>query len=371
MIDFLKKVILFSLPVLGLFLFPSVVILTAREYVSFKDIVHTQEVFPESLFGFAYNGVSFYPYKEYLVRTKDPEVIALGTSRVMQFRKEFFTKDSVFINAGGAGKSLEDMENFVRNLPNQSSVRVIILGLDREILIGPYLSQDKKEEDLLPIRFSKIAVLMSRRIYLDYANKKFFLKDIFSTSKSTNHIGLVALLHGDGFRADGSYKYGSATKNLGRVSYVESQIKSYIETSANFSNKDTASVLKNLEQNLRAVERIILLAKEKNITIVGIMPPYPTPVHQIIKEQDKTLVTLSLELSEIFKKKGFSFFDFSSIEVFGGKETEFVDAIHGTDVMYLKMVIYMAEHSNSLDAYINVPSLVNILKKIKGDFLEF
>lgn len=370
MISFFKKLALFVLPLGLVFIFPSLVTYYGKEYFSVAKIVTIQSRYPETLFSFAYNAATFYPYKKKLVEISNPKVITLGSSRVMQFREEFFTPPSSFINAGGAGKSLEDIENFVKALTSTSSINVIILGLDKELLESPYHSKEIIKERILPVRFISIAVSMSRRIYLDYFAHKYSIRDLYDTSTHTNHIGLAALLHRDGFRKDGSYRYGGASVNPARLANVEAEIiakKDNIENSV-ITPTDTT---KNIEQNIQALKRILKDAKEKKIIVLGIMPPYPTDIYDALDKHDESFKVVSGEIWKSFRDNNFLFFDLSSIKTFGGKETEFVDAIHGTDTMHLKMIIYLIEQTNVLDKYTDIKSLKDILKKTKGDFLQF
>lgn len=371
MLVFFKKVIFFSLPILLLFTVPVFVVVEGREYVSTKDVVDTQSKYPESIFGFAYNDISFYSYKESLVATKNPKVIALGTSRVMQFREEFFTKDTLFVNAGGAGKSLADIERFVTNLPSTTTVQVIIIGLDKEILVAKPSPSKEIKESILPVRFTRIIVTMSRRVYLDYISHKNSFTDLMQASKQTSAIGLSALLHGNGFRSDGSYRYGSAVADQGRLPYVEAQVNQSVLDVTNKNNSLVEEETQNLKNNLTSISRILTLGREKRIIIIGIMPPYPTSIYKAMIGKDGTLEEISTKLSQIFKDEKSIFFDLSSLDTFGGLDTEFVDGIHGTDVMYLKMISYIVSNTNVLHEYTNSLLLNQLLKKSKDDFLSF
>lgn len=362
--------LLFVLPLCVVFIFPSVITYYGREYVSVEHVLRTQLRFPETLFSFAYNGSTFYEYKKKLVEATNPKVITLGSSRVMQFREEFFDPASSFINAGGAGKSLEDIENFVGALSSTSSINVIILGLDKEIFESPYRSLETGKDRWLPVRFIGVAVSMSRRIYLDYLAHKYTLRDLYDTSIHTKHVGLSALVHQNGFRKDGSYRYGGASVNSSRIAYVKSEVAgraNAIESNVGIVN-DKKIVI---EQNIQALNRILADAKQKKIIVLGIMPPYPTPIYNAMDKSDDSFKFISGEICKSFRDANFLFFDLSSIKTFGGKETEFVDAIHGTDAMHLKIMIYLIEETSILDNYTDIKSLKDMLKKTKGDFLTF
>ncbi len=368
MLVFIKKILFFTLPTLLLFAIPAFVIFEGREYFSTKDVVEVQLEHPESIFGFAYNDISFYPYKELLVATKNPKVIALGTSRVMQFREQFFTEEAQFVNAGGAGKSLADMERFISSLPAKSGIGVIILGLDMELFTEKGSVSENKER-LLPVRFVTTVIPMSRRIYLDYLSGKLHIENIIAANNTTNNIGLSALLFKNGFRSDGSYQYAGAMTNPDRLSYIETEFKQAVSKIKDDGDKDRAEQMAYLEQNSQIVNRVLIAAKQKGITVIGIMPPYPTSVYKEMLLRDKLLPLVTNSLSDTFKAQGMPFLDFSSIETFGGRDTEFVDGIHGTDLMYLKMMFKLKERKD-VKGYINEERLRGLLQNAEKDFLN-
>ena len=65
---------------------------------SYSDIVKRQ-IKNDSIYGTSLNQNTF-SYKLELIKNVAPKIIALGSSRIMQFRKEDF--NTSFINAGGA-----------------------------------------------------------------------------------------------------------------------------------------------------------------------------------------------------------------------------------------------------------------------------
>lgn len=368
---FLRKLIIVSIPLCFIMFFPCAVILLGREAVSFKEVVRIQELEPRLLFGFAYNAASFYPYKKYLVEIKQPKVIALGTSRVMQFRSDFFKNDSSFINAGGAGRSMEDIELFMHELHGDGSVKIVILGIDKEVITDTYSSKDKKSEEFLPVRFIKITVSVSRRIYLDYFAGKYTLSGLYKASKSSDNIGLSALLHGDGFRVDGSYRYGGSMSNPERLAVVSSQVESAVLEAKSVSDVEIARRKINLENNLRTLEKVIISSKEKGIIIIGFMPPYPTSLYKQLHLSDPSLVSTEKALAEIFERNNLPFFNASNLAGYDGKDSEFFDFIHGTDFMYSRILLSMSNKFPALGQHVNGVMLQNIIKNKKNDFLFF
>lgn len=376
MLLFLKKIIVFLIPVGVIFAFPVYIIITAREYVSINDVVTVQTLIPASIFGFGYGDISQIPYKEKLVAVKNPTIITLGTSKVMQIRKEFFIQPEKFVNAGGAGRTFGDIEIFIHDLPQESKIKIIILGIDQEMFYRSYDSGTVRKDIDGPTRFIKILSTMSRRVYLDYFSHKYVLSDLINNAKINSNIGLPAILYDSGFREDGSYKYGQAEHNPGRKEKVSKEIDAVAaQTKIAKLYESEGEENSQLEINIQALKRILDECKKRNITVIGVMSPYPTPIYEAMKQSKglayKESVVLPDKVRAIFASYTNPFFDLSSLATFSGKEGEFVDSVHITDVSQLRTIIYIAEHTRTLDSFVDVIKLKEILQNSTGDFLEF
>lgn len=375
MLIFLKKVIIFLLPVLLLFILPAAVIFFGREYVSSRDVVKIQTMYPDAIFSFAYNDISFIPYKKLLIEEKKPTIIALGTSRVMQIRKEFFKEPEMFVNAGGGAKTLEDMKLFLEELPTDSRVKTVILGLDQTMFHDVSESPEKRTEDVLPLRVANILTSMSRRMYLDYAAHKYSFSALVDASGSSHNIGLSAIMHGDGFRSDGSYVYYQASVDPDLFTKVEKELQQRGTEIQGYQDEFSDEQKQQMEVHLQTLSEILALCKRKGIAVVGFMPPYPPTVYNAFMGTKSfyrvMLTTTPKRVADIFSEYGYSFFNLSSVETFGGDETEFVDVIHGTDGMYSKIMIYLSERTKDLNGYTDIHSLKEMLKNTKGAFLPF
>ncbi len=375
MLTFIKKLIIFLVPVGLIFILPGIVVFFGREYVSVKEVVKIQKEFPSSLFGFSYSETPFFLYKKLIVEDRNSEVIALGTSRVMQIRKEFFINPESFVNAGGAARSLKEAKDFIEQLPKESNVKVIILGIDQEVLYGQYSNMGEMNEKSLVDRVLDTSVLDSRRMYLDYLAHKYSISEIIDGYKNKHDIGLSAIINGDGFREDGSYKYTKEENDKNLFQTVRGQLDKKIEVIKNANTSVLEYNSKELQSNLVVIKEILELCKNKNIKVIGFTPPiHPGVYEEMLKSNGlyhEMVVTGPKMTEEVFSSHGDVFFDLSRLSVFGGKETEFVDGVHGTDVMYLRMMIYLTNHTNILNKYININQLYILLRSTEGAFLKF
>lgn len=375
MMQFCKKVIVFLVPVCLVFVLPFFVIYFGKEYFTNKEIVTLQQANPGLLFGFAYNGSSKIAYKRELIDVYKPDVIVLGTSRVLEMRKEFFRNQETFVNAGCPcmAKTLEDVEYFVDTIQASSGVKVILLGLDFENFYKKDDSSVSTEDSTLHA-LKNTLFLTSKNIYLDYLSHKFSLSEVYARSHMSQNIGILAILHGDGFRADGSYQYNreknNKERNINVASMIERQKLLIIKTDHSTTKKESEIV----DANLKQLQRILDTASKKGIVVIGFTSPYPDEIYTSMRNSsgiyNDMVTTLPLEIKKAFLDHHMDFFEITLNDI-NAKDTEFIDSIHGTDKMSLRMLLYIGERSNSMREYIDVVLLRSILKNTKGDFLTF
>lgn len=375
---FIKKIIIFLIPVGLILIFPALVLFFGREYYSIEAGIKAQITKPETIFGFSYNNLGPI-YKKLLIDVMNPEVITLGSSRVMQFRKEFFTEPNKFINAGGGATGIDNIEEFIKRLPPDNKVNFIILGLDQEMFkVSPSvnLPLDSNSETYYQKNvFERFVVLLIKnwkKIYQDYFLKKFSLVELSKQSPKTNNIGISAIINKDGFRHDGSYQYGKVINGKNRIM----NLKLEIDKTLQLIKQDRSSFRYGESISKPAINylgNILKLSKERGIYVIGFLPPYANQTYQEMVSVDdsykKIVIDLPNELNSIFSNYDFSFYDFSDIRVLGANDNEFIDQSHGTDKLYLRMIIHMAEKNKELNQYTDLNKLKEILQQTNGDFL--
>jgi hypothetical protein len=86
---------------------------------------------PGALFGRQFLDQGLYRFKWIAIRRQDPAIIALGNSRVMQFRRGMFgARAADFVNAGGMVQHVRDLEQVVEELPVKGRLACAIIGAD-------------------------------------------------------------------------------------------------------------------------------------------------------------------------------------------------------------------------------------------------
>ena len=369
MLIFFKKLFLFLIPVGLFFVFPIAVFVLSREYYSIRDAINYQKQNKEALIGFAYSN-DLPGLKERLVSEKNPEILALGTSITGQFRKEFFVEPATFATASNGAITLDEMKTFIEKLPADNKTKLIILGFRSQTFLD--INEANVKE-----KFSLSGVLLKARlIYWDYLAGKFSLKDLWDQSQNTKNIGVNAFINNEGFREDGSYQYSKILTDPNRQNILKATIDSFVEGYQ--KNRESAGYRYAFsEATITSLNELLALCQQKNIYVIGFLTPYPPDKYQEIIRLDDVYKERALQLpktvKKVFSDYGFDFYNFSDISILGldKNNTEFVDSVHGTDKLYLRMTIYMAERNKQLLKYVDISKDRKLLENTKNDFLEF
>jgi len=319
------KYIIISLPVLA-FLLLIGLLNVSGEFQTIENVIDLQNSNDKIIFGPAYSNKDV-EYKTYNTLNRRPNILCVGTSRVMQFNKDSFS--DTFYNAGGIINRISQIPILLYYLKNTGYIpQTLIIGLDQYFFNENW---DKVDYDAMyEARINEHKVKMNPTpisIVGDiFRSKVDILKIIHSDS-----IGLNAKMHLNGFTADGMYYYGGLIVNN-------------IEWDKNFS--DTFSRIKKGEKRFEYAENINKKAiteflkirdfcTDNNISVIYILPPYAPSVWEKMIETnnykyiEKIFPLLSNLLSGNDNQK---IYDFSFIK--NSDDTQFYDGFHGNDEIY-------------------------------------
>lgn len=327
---FIRNIVLFLMPVLLYysvweipFYFAGVI---TKEISDVDECISFQRKTPDSLFGLGYSDPTQY-YKLANANYFQAPVIALGTSRVMQFKSLYF--NDCFYNCGGAvGGNYLEYKNFIENLSYKPEV--IILGLDAWVFNDNWNSQIGDTTSFFEIvkpTFKKKTIMM--KIREDYKIKWTF----WDLNSFTNNIGFNGIIKESGFLIDGSYYYGNVYRYPeNQLDYKFTDTLNRIETGRSrfeWGNHIDPETLIQLE---------ILLAycKDNEIQVVGFLAPFAPTVYKAMEDSNnyEYLKEITPSCRELFFRYGFSFFDYMNPIQLKVTDDYFLDGFHGSDVVY-------------------------------------
>jgi hypothetical protein len=328
------------------------------------------------LYGPAYSDQAV-RYKLLSTINTHPDVIALGTSRVMQFRRNFFKNDIKFYNAGGGVDKVEHFSLFLNQVLIEAKPKIIIIGLDQYFFNQSWIDSygsNYKERLLVDTSPEVIIQTSTLKIWQDIFSGKFSRRSLFGPSEENMLIGLNAIENHNGFRNDGSYLYGSFISDPDNP-----QNKDYLyrDTLSRIAS-GTSRFEYGTDLSPTALTDLALFLDEcdkHEIYVVGFLPPYADAIYQkmsTMPEQYAYMQKIMPALMPIFDKHGFTLFDFSNITTVGATDAEIVNGFHGSEKSYLRLFMIMAQNDPILNRFsADIYYLQTKLDETKSDFIVF
>jgi hypothetical protein len=328
--------------------FATLLLLRSGEYLPLDTIIEKQQK-TGGIYGSAVLMRGFY-YKQRLYDLRKPDIITLGSSRVLGFRQQDFAKP--FVNMG----SLSDLEEVVEVAETSFKTHVpklVILGVDfwwfhpqaenRAINRSPADSGISANDLFQPLSWLATGRVTPSQV----------MTIIGGTSPD---IGISGITQQDGFDAAGAHYYTSTVTgarppedfqfrfNLAKVQKGEKK----------YAHGEIVS-----EAQFKKFLGLLDLLKEKKIHVVMFMPPI---AERVYREMEKTkgykyVADLRKRLAGIAAERGIPFFDYHAGGPQGTQECEFVDTHHGGNVVYQRMLLDMAVRDAELRGRLNLAAI--------------
>lgn len=352
--------VLLILPVAGNWLY----LKNSGELLSVDEIARIQQSSANNnLVGLATRN-QFYYYKKAIYQITKPKVLILGSSRVMEFRKESF-KSSI-TNAGGAMNSINEGYSFIKEAFAANKPDLVILGLDywwfNEIAHKPL--QDVKpplklnhhislRSYLLPFSWlwqNKISISQ----YVEMLNPFLLFKNDYE-----NGIGVDAIVNNTGFSKDGSFVY---TKTInGHEKCIDEKFHLCLENlrtgGLRFQYGDKVHDL-----HFTHLVNMINEIKKQGTELIIFIPPNAPTIVSSMKSYESQFKYIT-DLTEKLTKMGLKVHNFHDPENLKSSDCEFLDGIHGGEITYVKILRQLALAEPALLSHVNLEYLAWVESK--------
>ena len=274
-----------------------------------------------------------------------PQVLALGSSRIMQVRHFIVSPKYSFYNAGGAIQKVPELSLFINKL--HDSPKLILMNIDQWWFNRAYLDADQPFDPSVYDEPELDILKLGRLIcdfYADVVKGKINLKKVFSS----DDIGLNAICNDIGFCADGS------PNSSDRIIIPEEQedynFKNVLERIR--EGKDRFQYGNQADSTQVCVlEDFLHQCVSRHIKVVAFLPPFAPYVYQRMKELGKYgyMPQLYGMLKPVFDKyEGCSFYDFTDVTDMGAHDYDFYDGFHGSEIIYNGMIRQMVRQDSTL-----------------------
>lgn len=366
-----KWVILWCIPlIIFMSLYGVVYLYLSSNYEnnSFQSIVKRQ-IENNSIYGTALNRNTF-GYKMELVKQIKPNIVALGSSRVMQLREDSFNES--FVNAGGAMNHLTEGIKFLNEMYSFHTPKYIILGLDfwwfNEAF--PQVKEFKYHlNDGMTLDKNKITTTYEYLQNGKVSSNTFFnmlkIGQINNPYTSYDNLGFSAIKTSDGFRKDGSYLYSKTL--FGIESTEDKNFKDTLQR-VNDGNKRFQFGSQLSHNRLKLLHEIIDLTTKKGSKLILIIPPVSNTVHTHMIYKNYSYIDL---LRNYIKTLGVENYDFHNLSILTTDDCECIDGFHGGDIVYKRIVAYIYSHTKNdeIKALIRIENVLSDIEFNQGKAL--
>lgn len=207
---------LFFVPLLGGAAFLEYALYASGESWPTTKVVEAQDGLDELIVSRSCFSQQFNVLKLAIMKARSPEIVVLGSSRVMQFRSFLFhPHEASFYNGGGMIQEVADIVTYVRMVRdgNVPRPRVVIVGVDhwwfpeRKRTASSWMNPEALRDEV----YDATAHVTAMRTMIWYMRNDYFpwqslVADGFLRSAGYGYpaTGMLAVVKGDGFRKDGS-----------------------------------------------------------------------------------------------------------------------------------------------------------------------
>ncbi len=400
----LKNIFILLAPLLIFYIASAFVLFASGELTSTDNVIRVQESSKNLvLYGQAYSQSHEY-YKLKSVLKREPQIIAIGTSRALQIRSAFF-KDVEFFNAAKVIRILRDYRPFLDAIPEGKEPEILIISLD-QFFFKPHEDMNQTNFDSLTTNNNdwlqaltfgppKLARRATDHLYsiatkkaVQFVSRSPNKKDVQSAAsisavttssilsspadlmEGARKIGLNALVANNGYRNDGSYYTGSFIADpKGAEDYLFKTTLSKISRGVGVFEESNIITKKSLNE----LDLILEECDRRGIHVIAFLPPYAHEVYEELRQtgRHKYLFNLSSELIPIFKKHDAAFYDYSDLKTIGSSDEEVIDGWHASEKAYLRIIIKLSENDSLLGQYTDIEYLKKRLSKSKSPFFVF
>lgn len=362
---FWLKLTLFVLPFAVAFLAVTGVMMYLGESMPLRWVVWHQQQ-DDVLFRYRY-GNRDPQFKQLSVNVRQPDVLALGSSRILQFRAGFINENSdVFYNAAGPAWRLPQVVDLVKGIDKAALPEILILAVDLPWFHEDYASSTMFDE----ISDFQNVFAVNRSVMQDVINGIWFGRTGFDTQEffareepggsGKMALGMRAIRDGHGFRSDGSEQYGDFL--IAEFLWQPQQRENHLEWMRNGENMylygDTYS-----QERLAMLEDLLAYTAEHDVFVVGYLPAYMPGLWVEMQERGNHTYKNALRerLPNVFAQYGYPLFDYSDGSAIGLTDEDFYDGWHISELGNLRIYTHMLQYVPELQAYSDRDALLDII----------
>lgn len=331
----------------------------SNEQIPMHEIIHRQQV-DGGLYGTAIHPTDLaYPLVLHSVRKAD--IAAIGSSRVLQLRGEFFS--SKFTNLGRAITNIPEAHESVRRMLEFHRPKIVLFGIDVWWFLPNYPQQSSfsyQANGGWPTqREAQTAVgwLLEGRV-----SKGDILHLV---SNPIPDFGVLAVLSNMGRDYTGSFH------QIGTVTGKQPSIDIHFQRSLEILQRGEAFFERAEQISPERWDRFLQVLREfqtNKVPVILFLPPFSGVVQDAMQEQGG--YGYIDDLRDKFKTLNVPVFDFTDARPLGATDCEFLDGYHAGPVTYARMLLQMTHQIDSLAGHVRTSDVEDVVARFAGRVSE-
>lgn len=329
--------------------------------VDMKGAVREQAAGKFVIFG---SGVSqdFVDYKLNLYEAVKPEIVALGSSRVMQFRGKHFTRP--FLNVGGTAGNLAVLRSTIEAMLKVHTPEAVILGLDFWWFTKKW---EPRPFDEVPPTSGSYAYSFDvlKTPYAWLLEGKLGAGQFFApfTGRFEKHLyGIMAQKFHDGFGPDGSWYYTADV--TGRQKPFDYKFRDTL-SQVRHGIKAFSPAPEISKEHVYALSEILCKLQTRGVRVYLFISPLSRIVYDAMLARAQEYPQL-FRLAETLAEHNIEVQDYSDPQTLKSTDCEFVDGFHGGDVTYARLLRDLADKYPSLVQHVDILKLDEDIHSYSG-----
>lgn len=309
-----------------------------------------------------------FTYKLAALRSRmKPQVVIVGSSRVLAFQSQLLDQPERFYNFGIAGSHVVGVAAMVNSLTPETTPDILIIGIDlfwfnassptAVIATAPQVIHPTFDETIERTR-QFIRSMVQGEIDL---NTALLWHDSLGIGRA---LGLTAQMEGTGYLYDGSWVSNPWLIRQNRP----------IDAAVNYVNFfTTQGGTEVLWDNITVLENLIVDAKAHGIEIIGFFPPYSSEMYEFIQtgEQHGYFAPAKQAVIELFARYELPSYDFSDIRRLSASDSEMKDFVHPSPLLSARIFAFLARNHPNLAAYANPDRIERAIAEAESPYDVF
>lgn len=352
MILYLKKIVIFVLFFILLYSAPFFILWKSSELKELEEVVELtfQKQNDSLLVGWGYHDYDRV-YKLKMANKIQPDILALGSSRILQISSEWFMPNINFYNAGCGAYTPDDAIQFLQL--SQTNPKVLIYNID-QWTYNPYFIeyQTGYEYNYNPLESVNTNLFT---IWQSLFEGKFN----FAKLLSSKNIGINAIINDMGYRYDGFRHYGNLYQNP-KISddYGFKDTFNRIATGdRRFQYGDEIN-----EESVSKFQQLVEYCRHQKIYLISFLSPFAPIVCETLESYNdkyEYMHKLPYIFQQLVDNETSFFFNFQNPNNYGAQNNEFLDGFHGGPKTYLRLVNEIADSLSFFKDYLKPDSILN------------